>query len=426
MLVTGSLLALLVAVAVWNALVYEPVRGLDAEPYLEYATVLRLTGELPQDGAFYPPPGFFLLAAAATSLGEAVGLDPPERGAQLLNAALVVATGLLVLALARLVLPGRRIAHWAALAFFVCCPVVLKTGAMFHPQTLVLFLAAVAYVAVAWMLARRRYGWPGWVALVVALGAAQLVRSAALWVAAAVGLALLLALATQPEHRRRLALALGAATAAALLVALPWYVHLSRSTGSAVFGREFTSTPLSERWPAAFYVSPALPELITAPHREALPPRFWPLLYADTWGDYFGSWSWGGPHEQTAVQAEPRLRVQSVAGLLPTALGVAGWLALVAGWGGRWRRSPERALVAVVPAVALAAVLFYAVRAPSPDGDTVKALFLLPAAPAWAVSFGFAASVLLARSRRVATPVLAAAAVCGAVALVYGTYASVS
>ena len=56
-LVTRTLLALLLAVAVWNALVYEPVRGLDAEPYIQYETVLRLTGELPSEGASYTPPG---------------------------------------------------------------------------------------------------------------------------------------------------------------------------------------------------------------------------------------------------------------------------------------------------------------------------------------------------------------------------------
>ncbi len=35
----------------------------------------------------------------------------------------------------------------------------------------------------------------------------------------------------------------------------------------------------------------------------------------------------------------------------------------------------------------------YAWRYPSPDGDTVKALFLLPAAAAFAVAFGFAVDV---------------------------------
>ena len=58
----------------------------------------------------------------------------------LMNALCVVGAGLLVLVLARLLLPGRPLARWAALAFFVCSPVVLKTAAMFHPQPLAMLL----------------------------------------------------------------------------------------------------------------------------------------------------------------------------------------------------------------------------------------------------------------------------------------------
>jgi hypothetical protein len=53
-------------------------------------------------------------------------------------------------------------------------------------------------------------------------------------------------------------------------------------------------------------------------------------------------------------------------------------------------------------------------------------MFMLPAVPFWALSFGFAADVLLSRSRRVALPVLALLAACGAVSLIYATFASVS
>ena len=53
-------------------------------------------------------------------------------------------------------------------------------------------------------------------------------------------------------------------------------------------------------------------------------------------------------------------------------------------------------------------------------------MFLLTAVPAWAISFGFAVDVLVARSRRVAIPVLAVLAVCLLVALSFAAYASVS
>jgi hypothetical protein len=79
-----------------------------------------------------------------------------------------------------------------------------------------------------------------------------------------------------------------------------------------------------------------------------------------------------------------------------------------------------------MPLVSLAGCLYYAVQQPSTDGDTVKAMFLLTAVPAWAISFGFAADTLLARNRRIAVPVLAVLVVCALVALHFATYASVS
>ncbi len=79
-----------------------------------------------------------------------------------------------------------------------------------------------------------------------------------------------------------------------------------------------------------------------------------------------------------------------------------------------------------MPLVGLAAVVYYATRSYRPDGDTVKALFLLPAVPFWALSFGFAVDVLVERSRRVGVVVLAILALCLLVSLSFGTYAFVS
>jgi hypothetical protein len=121
-----------------------------------------------------------------------------------------------------------------------------------------------------------------------------------------------------------------------------------------------------------------------------------------------------------------RLVVESVVGLPLTAFALAGWFALLGLAAVRRRAAPARLVVVLMPLVGLAGSLYYAVQHPSTDADTVKALFLLTAVPAWAISFGFAADTLLARSRRVAVPVLAVLAVCALVALHFATYASVS
>ena len=151
-----------------------------------------------------------------------------------------------------------------------------------------------------------------------------------------------------------------------------------------------------------------------------------PTLYADTWGDYFGIWSWGPPRPELTPAVNRRLTVQSLVGLPLTALAVAGWLALLGLAVGRRREHPARLLVVLMPPVALAGVLFYSTQAPHPDGDTVKSMFLLPAVPAWALSFGFALDVLYVRSRRVGLAALLLCVPFALVSLAYAIFTTVS
>ena len=426
-IVSGALVALFAVFAVWNAAEYPPVGGYDAAEHIAYAHELVDSWSRPDTGASYTPPGFYLLAGGAIRVGEALDLYEPERVVLYLNAALGVGTALLLLALARLLFPARTPLRWAALAFFACSPVVLKTVAMFHPQPLALFLSTLALTLAARMIVRRRYTVLAWLGLGLTLGAAQLVRSVALWTVGVVLLTLLVTALVDQESRRRIRSALLVFSALVVLVPLPWYIHLKLTTSSAVFGRpSVTGSLFDNPWPAAFYVSPGLPEVITGPQRRDLPPRFLATLYADTWGDYFGNWSWSPPRPELTSEVNRRLTIQSVVGLPLTGLAVAGWLALLGLAVGRRREHPARLLVVLMPAVALAGVLFYAIQAPHPDGDTVKAMFLLPAVPAWALSFGFALEVLLARSRRVGAPVIVLLALCGLVSLAYATFATVS
>ena len=413
-------------VAIWNAATYPSIGGFDAREHIEYASGVVQRGELPEGGASYTPPGFYLLAGAGLEIGKALGLDEPERVTQMLNAALGVGTLLLLLALTRLLLPGRPLIQWVALAFFACCPVVLRTMAMFHPQPLAMFLSTLALTLAARMIVRRRYGAWEWAGLALTLAAGQLVRSVGLWTVGVVVLTLIVTAAVQPEQRRRIGAGLGAAAAAAVLLALPWYVHLQLTTESAVFGRSFTTDLFPPGFPAAFYVSPGLPDVVTDPHRGDLEPRYFPILYTDTWGDYFGIWSWNPPRPELTPAVNRRLTLQSVAGLPLTIMAVAGWLALCGLAVARRRTMPGLLLVALMPLVALAGTLYYATRGVVGDGDTVKAMFLLTAVPTWAVSFGFAADVLVTRRRRTGLVVLAAAGASCGVSLAYATFALVS
>jgi hypothetical protein len=298
---------------------------------------------------------------------------------------------------------------------------------MFHPQPLALFLSTLALTLAARMIVLGRYTALAWVGLGVTLGAAQLVRSVSLWTVGVVALTLVVTAVVDRQNRRRIRNALLVFLALVVLVPLPWYIYLKATTSSAIFGRPSVTRALFDNaWPTAFYVSPGLPDVVTDPHRPTLPPRFFPTLYADTWGDYFGIWSWGPPRPELTPAVNRRLTVQSIVGLPLTALAFAGWLALVGLAVGRRREHPARLLVILMPPVALAGVLFYSTQAPHPDGDTVKSMFLLPAVPAWALSFGFALDVLYARSRRVGIAAVLLLVPFGFVSLAYAIFTTVS
>ena len=297
---------------------------------------------------------------------------------------------------------------------------------MFHPQPLAMFLSTLAFTLCVRMVVRRRYGAVNWIALAVTLAAAQLVRSVAIWTVGLILVVLVVAAVAQPEHRRRIRNALALAAAAAVLIPLPWYLHLQSTASSPVFGRGIAVFSFKNYWPVEFYVSSGLPDVIGEPQRQSLPPRFFPLLYADAWGDYFGIWSWGPPRPELTPAVNRRLAMQSVAGLPLTSVAVAGWLALVALALARWREAPARLVVALAPLAGLAAVLYYATRGVNTDGDIVKTMFMLPAVPFWALSFGFATDVLVRRRRLVALPILGVLAGCAVVSLAYATFAFVS
>ncbi|HUP31588.1 MAG TPA: hypothetical protein VM184_01030 [Gaiellaceae bacterium] len=392
----GAVLVCLTGLALWNAHTISPDLGYDATNHQLYARVLAEERRLPRgDEERAPasrPPGFYAVAAAANAAGEWAALDDPHKALQYLNAVLVLVSALLALVFVREVCPGRRGLHVASLAFFAFVPVVLKSAAMYYPGTLALALCTGGLALTARMLRRRDFRLRLAAAVGVLLVAGILVMLHALWVYLAVVCALVLA-GVGLRERRRPALAAAAVVAGvALLPALPWFARQALTYGDPLWGYRF---PLSAELPRDVETVFALhgPELVTEPWRPSYMNVVVPTAYSELWGDYFGVFAWNsaiGPTPPEPVATA--LRAQMVAGAVPTALALAGWLALFALAVRRaaWSAHPERLLVALLPAFGLLGFWYYVMYAASPDGDTVKATYLLTTAPAWAVAFGFA------------------------------------
>jgi hypothetical protein len=395
-LAAAALIAALALVAGWNAYKYPSGAGYDVRQHQEYADLLIHHGQIPGPDTrseYYTPPGFYALAGVATVVGEHVHSGDPHKLGQVLNWLVLIAAAGVLWALARELFPGRPWLQLGALAFFCFLPVVLRVGAMFHPEPLSMLLTAVALLLAVRMLGRRDYRWQLAVATGVALGLGQLVRAFSLWTFAAVVLAFAVARAWRP---------LAVVVAATAVVASPWYIRQAIEYGNPVFDRPTPHEAIWDRRPARFYVGLGLPDVFTDPFRPHFRNEAIPTTYSEVWGDYFGVWR--GNRER-----------QSFLGLLPTLLAVAGWLVLLV----RSLRAPPRLAVALLPGLGLLGYLYFTVSYPTPDGDVLKASYMLTTAPAWALAFGYALDRLPRRARLVVAGLLAASALAALPFLVY-------
>jgi 4-amino-4-deoxy-L-arabinose transferase-like glycosyltransferase len=391
--------ALATLIGLWNTLSYPAGAGFDATSHREYADFIVGHWRLPhvnETPEYYSPPFYYAVAGLVVKLGRALGLSDPHKFGQLLNVPIIAGIGLLTLALARVLWPGRRWLGVAAASYLMVCPLLLKTGSMFNPEPLDTLLSVAALFLAARILTGARYGARAAVGLGVVLGLGELTRQFALWTLAVVVLAFVAAWLSARDTRilRSLALAL----AAVAVVAGPWYGYRAHTYGNAVFDRPLTvEKPFFERRPASFYLEPGLPKTITAPYRPHFMNEAWPQTYADLWGDWYGVFAW----DRAAAPAPSRaahswLTAQMLFGIVPTALALVGWLALLV-------RSVRRLdgaflLPALLPLAGLAGYLYFTIGWPTHDGDVLKPTYMLTTTPAWALCFGFAVE-RLGRSR---------------------------
>ena len=395
-LAAAALIATLALVAGWNAYKYPSGAGYDVRQHQEYADLLIHHGEIPGPDTrseYYTPPGFYALAGVATVIGEHVHAGDPHKLGQVLNWLVLLAAAGVLWLLARELFPGRLWIQLGALAFFCFLPVVLRVGAMFHPEPLSMLLTAVALLLAVRLLGRPGYSWQLAVATGAALGLGQLVRAFSLWTLAAVVLGFAAARAWKPM------LVILAVT---VVVTAPWYARQAVEYGNPVFDRPTQNEAIWDRRPARFYVGLGLPDVVTDPIRPHFRNEAIPTTYSEVWGDYFGVWR--GSRER-----------QSILGLLPTVLAIAGWLVLLV----RSRRLPARLAVALLPGLGLLGYLYFTVSYPTPDGDVLKASYMLTTAPAWALAFGYAVDRLPGRWRLAAAAFLAASALASLPFLLY-------
>jgi hypothetical protein len=387
-----------VVVGTYNAWSYPADFGYDFGTHFGYATMLIEHGRIPGQtaGEFYTPPGFYAIAGTLTWFGQHLGMGHPERLVQQLNVLFVLATAALLFVTARMLFPRRPVVWVSSVAFFTFVPAVPKVEAMFYPEVLNMLAATAATTFAVWMMVHRRFGKREIVALAALLAFDQLIRSTGIFTFAAVAIALAVALLIRPLDRRQGLRTLGLGAAALILLVSPWYVRQAVKYHTPIptfavpgFGGQLLhpgNSYIETQGGLAHFLDLPVLALYHAPYREHFSNKALPTMYADTWGDWIGSWAWDLARPPTARQVRI-LRNQMLIGTIPTLLAIAGlgWLLVVG-----FRRRPELLPVALLVPLAFAGYFYFSYVEATNDGDRFKAAYLLLTAPAWALGFGVA------------------------------------
>jgi hypothetical protein len=381
----------------WDVARYGWVRGYDAWASWLYTNQLLTRHALPTSNVsdvWHNPPLFYVLAALLQShaLRSLFGWSQPGsfRVVQLVSVASGFVLVLLTFGIARELFPRSRWIQLGALGFVAAVPILLRGSLMYHPDPLAAALATGGVYA-AVRAASRGYGARRGALAGLLLGLANLTRAWALAEAAAIVAILLLAWLGS----RRLELLQFAAALAAVFAVLvaPWYVHQQLDYGSPLaFSKPDASQWLPPGRPAAFYTGLELRGVFTDPYFPTYRNRLLPVVYTDWWGDYARYFH----VPATEIDDPPRLQdayrrplmLQSVVGLLPSALALAGAVGLTAV--ALRHRQVGALLVLGAAAAAFAAFVYFLVEYPKVDGDNLKALYVVGLAPAFAICAAWA------------------------------------
>jgi 4-amino-4-deoxy-L-arabinose transferase-like glycosyltransferase len=272
------------AIVILNAYLHDPSVGYDGRQHLKYFATLS-EGRLPlaaDSREFFCPPLPYLVPALAMRL---LHLSPLGAGkwAQAANALLSLGITWLLVGLCEDLAPGDETLKLGSVLMLVLLTVYYKTMSFVRGEPYVAFWTLVSLRLAARSLLRSRPG--GAVGLGLALGLLLLSRQLGFLVLPAL---VLFAAALSWSERRWAPLAsLLPAVALGVVLAAPFYAHLSSREGSPLaFNRPRGAFSLWSQ-DRNFYLGLGEGQLFRSPIRPAFPNELGPIFYSEIWGDYW-------------------------------------------------------------------------------------------------------------------------------------------
>lgn len=411
-----------------NAWLHNPLIGYDAADHLHYAEALsggRLVGPEDSHEFFSPPLPYLVPAVAMAAFGA--DLYTAAKWAQIANVLLSIGLTLGLAWLARRF--GSPSGHPSALVALILLgllPVYYKSFAFVRGEPYVAFFAVAILVLIALMPAPSEMTIGRSVGLGVAMGLCALSRQWGILLFPAILAWFALVWHRESLDRRRVAHAAIIAFAVTALVGGWFYFSLLARFGSITAFNRPQATDTVAATVSLGLGTDALAgdrSLFRRPVRPSFKNQLLPILYAETWGDYWGYFTVYGHDRRTGAVVQglaldraigesgspawldTNIREMSrylgrvnLVSLAPTLIAFVAFLAVLLTW--RRRTDVER-FVVLGSLTTLAGYLWFVKSYPSfGGGDTVKATYILQVFPLMALLVGGLASRIESRSPR--------------------------
>jgi hypothetical protein len=396
-----------------NVFLHDPYVGYDAEDYVAYIKTLA-KGRLPgieDTGEFFTPPlPFFAPALLLTLFKLPAGLV--LKIAQGINLLLALLTALSLLRITSIEgISNHRIA--LALLTFITLPVFYKTHAFVRAEPYLLYFL-ILYVEQLLKFSKDQLTTQQFaLSSGLTFGAMLLSRQWGILILPAVFLYAFLTFLHSRTRRKKILFGFAISGAIAFIVSGWFYLSLWSRFGSVTaFNREPLAGFSFQNKDPDFYFGTGNGKIFSDPLRESFNDQLIPILYSETWGDYWGYFVFYGEDTRSqdpiqggllyrAVSQDPqpnwletnRHQIASYLGrvnlisLLPSLLLLLSFI-----WGcssiiqaiskRTWDESyNSRVLFTMIILFTLIGYLWFLIQYPSDNGDTIKSTYILQIFP---------------------------------------------
>lgn len=386
-----------------NSILHHPKIGYDVTGNINYIQILlhRLPG--PGDSnEFFSPPLPYVLPAIYDGVCNRLVHDTPDnlygipvvwacrtydgKFAQGLNLLLSLGICLLLLMISEQVRPGNGFFKRSVLLFLALLTVYYKTFSQVRAEPYVVFFVVLSIFFLGQILRTKSFSFKYALLAGISLGLLVNSRQWGFFLFPAIFLLLLLVFLRDRMASLNYAKMMAISCVVSALVGGWFYIHLYLNYGSFTAFNIEPQKPSLADLPSGFFTTSGLKDLhiFKEPVRPIFDTGFFPLLYSDTWGDYWGFFTYHKQilgYEDNSATVVPYLGQVNLFAVIPSIL-----LLLGLGWGllRLFRHSivfdpgdQTMALITLIAIVSLAGFMWFVVSYYPMDSSVIKASYVI-------------------------------------------------